>query len=256
AIEAVTHNVGRNGEAHSLGGNALWRKSHFRGRNAYQSTGEIDHRSAAVAGIDCGIGLHQILILGFINGDVPFDRAQHAPSNRAAVPNSIAHYHDCLAEQVRRNIVEIDEGEIGLRVDFDKGQIGLVIARNIVRAIGFPVVNGYVNLQIRSTLYHVLVRYDVTCRIYYETGSQTLQRLTDFARSKPVVTKELGVNFVERIAHGALNDSLAIDIHYRRQNLRHGQNGWFRSRIGLCKSPRGSPKNEKCKDEGAGHTYR
>jgi hypothetical protein len=62
-----------------------------------------------------------------------------------------------------------------------------------------------------------------------------LQRLTDFARSKPVVTKELGVNIVERIAHGALNDALAIDIHYRRQNLRYGQNGWFRSRIGLCK---------------------
>jgi hypothetical protein len=85
-----------------------------------------------------------------------------------------------------------------LRVDFDKGQIGLVIAGNVMRAIGFPVVSGYVNLQIRSTLYHVLVRYDVTCRIYYETGPQTLQRLTDFARSKPIVTEELGVNFVER----------------------------------------------------------
>ncbi len=197
AIDAVTHNIGRNGEAHSLGGNALWRKRHFRGRNTYQSAGEIDHRPAAVAGINCGIGLHQILILGFINGDVPFDCAQHAPADRAAVSNSIAHYHDCLTEQVRRNIVEIDEREIGLRVDFDKGQIGLVIAGNVMRAIGFPIVSGYVNLQIRSTLYHVLVRYDVTCRIYYETGAQTLQRLTDFARSKPIVTEELGVNIVE-----------------------------------------------------------
>ena len=87
----------------------------------HQSTGEIDHRPAAVAGIDCGIGLHHILVLGFINGDIPFDRAQHAPADRAAVPDSVAHYHDCLTQQVRRNIVEIDEGEIGLRVDFDKG---------------------------------------------------------------------------------------------------------------------------------------
>jgi hypothetical protein len=94
------------------------------------------------------------------------------------------------------------------------------------------------NLQVRSTLDHVLVRYDVTCWIYYETGSKALQRLADFTRSKPVVTEELGVNFVERIAHGALNDALGIDIYYRRQNLRHSQNSWFRSRIGLCKTRR------------------
>jgi len=99
-------------------------------------------------------------------------------------------------------------------------------------------VSGYVNLQIRSTLYHVLVGHDVTCRIYYETGSQALQRLTDFPRPKSIVTKELPVNIVERIAHGALNDALSIDIHHRRQNLRHGQNGWFRSRVSLCKRRR------------------
>ena len=64
------------------------------------------------------------------------------------------------------------------------------------------------------------------------------QRLTDFAWPKPIVTEELGVKIVERVAHGALNDALAIDIHYRRQNLRHSQNSWFRSRIGLCKTRR------------------
>src|SRR6266850_4671731 len=219
AIDAVAHNIGRNGEAHALGGNALWRKRHFRGRNTYQPTGEIDHRPAAVAGIDCGIRLHQIFIIGFINGDIPFDRAQHTPADGTAVSNGIAHYHHCLTEQVRRNIVEIDKWKIGLRVDFDKGQIGLVVARNVMRAIGFPVVSGYVNLQIRSTLYHVLVRHNVTRRIYYETGPQTLQGLTDFARSISIVTEELGVKIVEGIAHGALNDALTIDIHYRRQNL-------------------------------------
>src|SRR4029450_1651532 len=116
------------------------------------------------------------------------------------------------------------EREIGLRVDFDKGQIGLVVARNVMRAVGFPVVGGYVNLQIRSTLYHVLVRHDVTRRIYYETGPKTLQRLTDFARSKAIITEELRVKIVDGVAHGALDDSLGIDIHHRRQNLRHSQN--------------------------------
>jgi hypothetical protein len=92
------------------------------------------------------------------------------------------------------------------------------------------------NLQVRSTLYYVLVRYYITCGIYDETGAETLQRLTDFARSKPIVTEKLGVNFVEGVAHSSLNDSLGIDIHHRRQNLRHSQNRWFRSRIGLCKA--------------------
>ena len=148
-------------------------------------------------GINCGIGLHQAFIVGLIHGDVAFDCAQHAAADRAAVAHGVADYHHCLPEQVRRNIVEIDEREIGLRVDFDKGQIGLVIAGNVMSAIGFPIVSGYVNLQIRSTLYHVLVRHDVTRRIYYETGPQTLQCLTDFARSKPIVTEELRVKIVE-----------------------------------------------------------
>src|SRR5882724_10905347 len=107
-----------------------------------------------------------------------------------------------------------------------------------MRAIGFPVVSGYVNLQVRSTLDHVLVRHDVTRRIYYEAGPQTLQGLTNLPRSKPVGTEELRIKIVERIAHGASNDAFCIDIHYRRQNLRHSQNGWFRSRIGLCKTRR------------------
>jgi hypothetical protein len=84
----------------------------------------------------------------------------------------------------------------------------------------------------------MLVRYDVTCGIYDETGAEALQRLTNFARSKPIVTEELGVNFVERVAHSSLNHSLGIDIHHRWQNLRDSQNRWFRSRIGLCKTQR------------------
>jgi hypothetical protein len=54
-----------------------------------------------------------------------------------------------------------------------------------------------------------------------------LQRLTDFARPKPIVTEELGVKIVVRSAHGSLNDALGIDIHYRGQYLRHSQNGWL-----------------------------
>src|SRR5262249_10093884 len=132
--------------------------------------------------------------------------------------------------------VEIDEGEGGLRVDFDKGQIGLVVPRDVMRAVGFPVVGGYVNLQVCSAFDHVLVRHDVTCRIYYETGSETLQRLTDFAWPKPVIAEELGVKIVEGIAHRASDHALCIDIHYRRQDFGDGQNSGLRSRISLSEA--------------------
>src|SRR5206468_10430241 len=98
AISAIEHIFGWNGEALHLGGTALWRKRHFRGPNTYRSSVEIAHRPAAIAGIDCGIRLHQIFIIGFINGDIPFDRAQHTPADGAAVSNGIANYHDGLTE--------------------------------------------------------------------------------------------------------------------------------------------------------------
>jgi hypothetical protein len=115
--------------------------------------------------------------------------------------------------------------------------------------------SGYVNLQIRSTLYHMLVRYYVTRRIYDETGSQTLQGLTNFARPKPIVTKELRVKIVERIAHGAPDDALGIDIDYRGQDFRHGQNGWFRSRISLCKTRRCCSDHQGRRDRGNGTIF-
>src|SRR5262249_32459876 len=205
--------TGGNAHAQPLGGNTSRVNGHFAGSNPYHRAEATACGPAAVPGIDCGIGLHQILVLGFINGDVAFDCAQHAPADGTAVANSIAHYHDGLTEQVRRNIIEIDEGEIGLRVDFDERQIGIVVAGNVMRAVCFPVVSRYVNLQIRRTLYHVLVRHDVTGWIYDKTRSQALQRLTDFARPKPVVAKELRIKLVDRIAHSAPNDALGIDIH-------------------------------------------
>src|SRR5215216_3579179 len=91
----------------------------------------------------------------------------------------------------------------------------------------------------------MLVRHDVTRWIYYETASQTLQRLTDFSRSKPIVTEELCIKIVNRVANSALNNALGIDVNYCRQNLCHSQNGWFRSRISLCKTRRTSHKHQE-----------
>src|SRR5262249_1552019 len=98
AIDTITHDIGRNGETESLCGNALWCKCHLRRGDADQPPREMDHWSAAIARIDCRVGLHQIFVLGLIDGDVAFGCAQHAPADRAAVANGVAHYYHCLTE--------------------------------------------------------------------------------------------------------------------------------------------------------------
>jgi len=45
----------------------------------------------------------------------------------------------------------------------------------------------------------------------------------------------LRVEIFERIAHRSSHDALGIDIYDRGQHFSHGQNGWFRSWIGLRK---------------------
>src|SRR5262245_45383729 len=105
-IDTVTHDIGRNGETESLCGPPLWRECHLRRSNTDQPAGEIDHRATAITGINCGVCLHKVLILGVVHGDVAFGCAQHASADRAAVSNSIADYYHCLTEQVGRNVVE------------------------------------------------------------------------------------------------------------------------------------------------------
>ena len=168
-----------------------------------------------------------------------------------ALPTTIT----VCTEQVGRDLVEIDEREIGLRIDFDECQIVLVVAGNVMSAVSFAIVCGYVNLQIRSTLHHVLVRYDVTGGSMYETGAETLQRLTDFARPKPIVTEELRIEIVNGSRTVRLTTRSRIDIYHRRQNLRHSENRWLRSRIGLCETWRRHRDHQERCDRAHKHDF-
>ena len=69
----------------------------------------IDHRPTAVTRIDRRIGLHEIFVFGVVDGDVAFHRAKNASADRTAVADSVAYHNHCLAKQVRRNVVEVDE---------------------------------------------------------------------------------------------------------------------------------------------------
>ena len=51
-----------------------------------------------------------------------------------------------------------------------------------------------------------------------------------------LVAEELRVKILKRIAHRASDHALGINIDHGRQDFRHRQNGWFRSRIGLAQS--------------------
>src|SRR5262249_20805095 len=97
-------------------------------------------------------------------------------------------------------------------------------------------------------LYHVLVCDDVTCRINYETGPETLQRLSDLARSKPVVTEELCIKIVEWVADRFPDHALGVDVNHGGQDLPDGQSCRLRSRIGLCETGRGRHDHQERRD--------
>src|SRR5207244_13517407 len=106
-------------------------------------------------------------------------------------------------------------------------------------------------LQIRGSLDLVLVRHDVTGRIDDETGAETLQGLSNFARPETVGAEELRVKIVDRIANRASNDTLGIDIHDRRQHLRDCQNRWFGGWISLRKTKCRPRENQPCNNQRA-----
>ena len=120
-----------------------------------------------------------------------------------------------------------------MRVDFDERQIGLVIAGDVMSVVRFAVIRRHVNFQIGGTLDHVLVSNDVTSWIDNETGAEALQSLADFARPDSVISEELRVKILKRITYRFPDDALGVNIYYCRQNLCHGENSRFRSRVGL-----------------------
>src|SRR5204863_6960281 len=80
---------------------------------------------------------------------------------------------------------------------------------------------------------HVLVGYDVARWIDNESGTETLHRLADLARTRPVITEKLGIKILNRVAYRPADDALSVDVQHRRQNLRDCQHGRFGSRISL-----------------------
>src|SRR4051812_33410153 len=64
-----------------------------------------------------------------------------------------------------------------------------------------------------------------------EPGAEALQSLADLAGTAAVVTEELGIKIVERIANGATQNALRVDVHHRGEDFGNGKNGGFRRGI-------------------------
>ncbi len=212
-----------NGEAQSLGGNALRRESHFGRADSDEAAGEIDERAAAVARIDGGVGLQQILVIDFVDGDVAFGPAQDSPADRAAVSGRVTDHEHRLAQEVRGDVVEIDKREIRFGVDFDEGEVLLLVARDVVGVVGLPVVHRHLDLQIGRALHDVLVGHDITRGIDDESRAKALKGLPDFAGPAAIIAEELRREIFKRIAHPAPDDPLRIDVDDSGQNLGHSQ---------------------------------
>src|SRR6267378_2599808 len=111
-LYTIAHDIGRNGEPESLCRHTLRGECHFSGTDPDQSPRDIDHRAAAVAWINRRVRLHQIFVIYVVDADVALGRTQHPAANRAAVADGVTDHENGFAQQVGRNVVEVDEREL------------------------------------------------------------------------------------------------------------------------------------------------
>src|SRR5438105_7225321 len=121
----------------------------------------MNKQAAVIARMYVGVGLQQILVIVFVDGDVSLYSAQDSPADRAAVSGGVPDDEHRLSQEVGRDILQIDERKIRFCVDLDKGEILLGVARNVVSVIDFSVVHRHLYLQVGGALHDVFVRHDV-----------------------------------------------------------------------------------------------
>ena len=159
------NDLGWKRKTQTLSRDTLWSESHLGRTDAHQTCGKIDHWSATVAWINGRVGLDQVLVFNVVDRDVAFGRAEDAATNRAAVTDCVSDDNYGFTEQIRRNVVEANEWEVGVGVDLDEGEVLLVVPGDIMRVVGFAVVRGDLDFQVCRALDHVLVSNDVPGRI-------------------------------------------------------------------------------------------
>src|SRR2546421_2327986 len=96
-FHAVADDIGWNGEPETLGWDALGRERHFRRTDSDQSSGNIDHRSAAVARINRCVRLHEIFVIYGVDADVALGCAQHSATDRASITDRVSDHQDGFA---------------------------------------------------------------------------------------------------------------------------------------------------------------
>ena len=164
SFDTFPDDIGGNGESEALSRNALRSEGHLRRADPDKAAGEIDQRAAAVPRINRGVGLEQVLVIVVVDRDVALHAAENAAADRAAVAERVADHDDGLAKEIRRDVVQIDEGERLVAVDLDEGEVLLRVARDVARLETLIVVRDDLDFQIGGALHDVLVRHDVAAR--------------------------------------------------------------------------------------------
>src|SRR5207248_2764161 len=109
---------------------------------------------------------------------------------------------------------------------------------NVFALVSFSVARRHANFQICGALDDVLVRHDITRGINNEAASEALHRLPQLSLRGDLATEKLIEQFVVRILHSALDDTLGIDVYDRRPNFPDRDDRRLGSRIALRKNAR------------------
>src|SRR5207237_8063035 len=192
----------------------------------------IHHWHTSTSRVNRLVSLQKIFVFQVVYRNISPNATQHAATDGTAVTDRIAEDNHRLAEKIGRRIIQINERESALAVDFDERKILFRIACYVVCVVNLAVAASDLDSQVRCPLHHVLIGHDVTGRVNDEAGAKTLQTLPDFTWLAAVGAKEFGREIFEWIADLSAYYALGVNVNDRRHYLRDRENNGLRSRIG------------------------
>ena len=137
----------------------------------------VQQRAAAIAGVDGRIGLKEVLILGAAAvGDVASRGADDAGGHGILKVERRPDGHRPVSHLHRIGIADLSRDNVGLPLDADHRQIGLVVHADDFGVIGGRIA-GEFHFDGVGLIDHVVIRQDVTGAVHYNAGTQRLAAL-------------------------------------------------------------------------------
>jgi len=178
---------------------------------------DIDKRTAAVAGVDGGVGLEEVFVGDAAEGEAAVFGTEDAFADTGFVTDGVTDDDDGLAEEVGGEGVEGEvreggEGFVFRRNDFDEGEVEFRDAADEFGGVGVLVFEGDFDGGVAGAGDDVVVGDDVAVRIDEEAGAEGADGDGDAAAEVHAAPEEALEEEVFRFENAAFDEGFRVDI--------------------------------------------